>query len=1415
MEVETLMGPALPGSSYEGVVNYHGILVGIEHAAGDENPWSGRKTKAAYGEIPGTMNIDGDPVDVLLGDNWDSEKVFVLQQRVPAGQNEHDRSDTEANGGGPQYDEDKVVLGAGTEMEARDLFQDYYRGAGREVGGVLIFGVDEFRDRLSSHGGDGLPISKADGGGAPDGFVEFGSKKGGKRKRRGSGYEYWYPSKGEAHRGRRTYRELIPDYKLDIVAGTDGALSEDDIRRAADIAKKVHAGISESADICKMQPPVCAGNMGIPRSNMPQIMEESISSLLSSTDPEDRKKGAAAVAVGGDPESTESIFDQFVAKLKAGGATFEQTEIPVGQLKATQREIQAGKTYGMADAYLKGKFRPQDAEILVSSDGHILDGHHRYSALLTADPTVKMKALRVSITMKEFLDESFKQPGVFRADLHGDIVDPGEPLNLTGKPDAADAAPPPNTKATIAKAHRSNPYDWHGIPKGRKGGQRKKKRHGNGYDYRYGVAAGDGPAKIKPGHEVALTKAALDALLQGGNYSIISAGRNPAHADEAKLAEDDPVFAARHERLKADIVAHGFNFTEAVGHYGGKEHSLVVYHAEPSDEAAKSGLSVIVHHETGGQSEYAYIRGLGRKYNQDSVIHSEAGHHEMHYTVGDKVGRFHPGGGFKYVPLADDFFTVAKLASGDASKFSLVFDWDTMGSMADALLKAARKRKAKAKVNVYDWHGIPKGRKGGERRKKRRGTGYDYRYHKQPEEADHPAWEIDYGAGSGTKGLSPGALVAVPGNHELWRWTPDHDEEAGGEHLTWVTSLTTGEHRPVDASKLLPMRGHDPKAAARAAAAARAQKRAKAQKDALAAAKKRKPRGKAKPAEKRALRPLGGPRKHTPIVAGPNSPRVPVLAGSTATKGSIEWKIENGQYPLMEYREGRSSKLGMFIPREDQTAFLHEMNGIVHSAALKVAKIHGIRSRQDGEPTPEYQELSQNAKLGLVLAQRSYRGGEPFKVRAYSYALAYAQQASRAELGKGVPLSSMKMRLVDGFIAARAQASASGDNPTAQDIARLWQVRKGQVFQGDLGRYATEGDSVQSQGSQAVPMGRWRVKGPDGIPRGHEYPGKIDMAEELMGFLAGDRASSTDYAEEFGQSALSTTERASTTGILPRHTATGMGIGEALTMKEDVNWVLSALPASDRTALVLHWGLDGGDPMKMSEVARAMGLTPHVPKKKTKKTKSNPEEQYRYLGKKLIKVAHDRFKAEAAKQGLDHAAAISRDWSVNDSDAPVVTPIGGPTQNDLLIRFGGDNQRLRMYQAALASGMGQEVGELLDADTAARRRSKAHRGKMKALTEWHADYSYKKRVEAFRQQTATWTPHESEVRDLSTGSDLGVEHFADEILQSYHRAIAAHGPPQPAQAGNAPAGRSKVWTQQRLDGFLGRRPSEQRGDNED
>lgn len=214
------------------------------------------------------------------------------------------------------------------------------------------------------------------------------------------------------------HREAIKEYNLEVV-GHDAA-------QAVDIARKIKDGIKKGADICKMNPAVCEGNKGLTRDKMPQIEgDKTVKQMLEAVkkdgtpDSEARAKGKAMVQAGADPDSNKTIMQTMIDHFEQNGVKTVQRKAPVGMLKATQSEIKAEKTYGMADAYLKGKFNNIGDSVVVSRDGHILDGHHRWAAMLTVDPSREMNVKVIDMDMDDLLKEAQSVPGVYKADFEG------------------------------------------------------------------------------------------------------------------------------------------------------------------------------------------------------------------------------------------------------------------------------------------------------------------------------------------------------------------------------------------------------------------------------------------------------------------------------------------------------------------------------------------------------------------------------------------------------------------------------------------------------------------------------------------------------------------------------------------------------------------------------------------------------------------------------------------------------------------------------------------------------------------------------------------------------------------------------------------------------------------------------------
>jgi len=196
---------------------------------------------------------------------------------------------------------------------------------------------------------------------------------------------------------------------------------------------------------------------------------------------------------------------------------------------------------------------------------------------------------------------------------------------------------------------------------GKAGDDRSKKEDGGDKDKQKVLKDATGKelkakvARREPGkgEHVDLTKGELDELLGTGTYAFVSAGKNPNDEKDKNLSDED--IKARYDDLEKELVGKGYAYTKVRGHYGESEDSFLVMAHEADRD---------------------HIADLGKRLNQDSVIYSEGGKHEMIYTSGESAGKKHDGEGHEIKPDADDFYTEITHPDGEKTRFSLNFDFD-------------------------------------------------------------------------------------------------------------------------------------------------------------------------------------------------------------------------------------------------------------------------------------------------------------------------------------------------------------------------------------------------------------------------------------------------------------------------------------------------------------------------------------------------------------------------------------------------------------------------------------------------------------------------------------------------------------------------------------------------------------------
>jgi len=117
-------------------IEWQGLTIAIENPAGSVRRGRNRhgvtwevRMRFDYGEILGTLGVDGDPVDVILGPNMDAPVVYVVHQRRV--------NDWES------YDEDKCCVGFDSQADAEQAFLSNYNDP-RFLGPVTAMPVDEF-----------------------------------------------------------------------------------------------------------------------------------------------------------------------------------------------------------------------------------------------------------------------------------------------------------------------------------------------------------------------------------------------------------------------------------------------------------------------------------------------------------------------------------------------------------------------------------------------------------------------------------------------------------------------------------------------------------------------------------------------------------------------------------------------------------------------------------------------------------------------------------------------------------------------------------------------------------------------------------------------------------------------------------------------------------------------------------------------------------------------------------------------------------------------------------------------------------------------------------------------------------------------------------------------------------------------
>jgi hypothetical protein len=244
---------------------------------------------------------------------------------------------------------------------------------------------------------------------AEKGTSDQSTQKGGTSKRPGADDMKLKSLMPGIDTSKKTLDQVSPMDKMQLSTKIDGLV--DMVNQAKATGQK-----PEYFNLCKVTVPgtnlYCDGNLGIDRNDMPQFKGSARPGS-----PADKLPKNKDGEVDG-----EAFFKQLLEKdgIKVNsGPDNNGVEVPPDRLKATQMNMVGDKVAGMYQALEKDPTNPNlTAPIYVSNDGYVLDGHHRWAAIVAYNTKNPDKAIPMKTRI---IDEPIK-PLVNRANQYADYI---------------------------------------------------------------------------------------------------------------------------------------------------------------------------------------------------------------------------------------------------------------------------------------------------------------------------------------------------------------------------------------------------------------------------------------------------------------------------------------------------------------------------------------------------------------------------------------------------------------------------------------------------------------------------------------------------------------------------------------------------------------------------------------------------------------------------------------------------------------------------------------------------------------------------------------------------------------------------------------------------------------------------------
>jgi hypothetical protein len=122
------------------------------------------------------------------------------------------------------------------------------------------------------------------------------------------------------------------------------------------------------------------------------------------------------------PQILQKDFEDYLQWLKAQGVNVELMKVNGADLKPSQLDINEEKVKSMVAEVPDNLNNP----IIISNDGYVVDGHHRWLTLLNISANrdyVPINAYKMDLPIRELIKISMKYPNVKFRDVDGNFFD--------------------------------------------------------------------------------------------------------------------------------------------------------------------------------------------------------------------------------------------------------------------------------------------------------------------------------------------------------------------------------------------------------------------------------------------------------------------------------------------------------------------------------------------------------------------------------------------------------------------------------------------------------------------------------------------------------------------------------------------------------------------------------------------------------------------------------------------------------------------------------------------------------------------------------------------------------------------------------------------------------------------------------